>query len=458
MDSDDEANEFIADVEDSHTATGTGTHDGTPRDRGHEGGFPPRPGQGRVTVPEAVQKILTYRRWEDGAAGDKQPGAGGYPTAATEGLGLPPDVRPPADDFTSRLKEFSEDVARQRLAYEQGRNQTAGLEVHTFLDLQAYDLDAYVEKKREDPGSLLMIFMFYSRIFEKLVGKQKGVDVQLFSPVDLNARTLSFRGILAWAQDFKVNPEKLGRRELERVFATVHPGPESPRSCFASKISFHQFLDFIIICSEGSEPMDRSRVDGTRVRTQESRLDKVKRFVSFLNLGNPKKVRLDLHNAYRDVHFWKLSDGADFEKEARACEMRSRPQWDVKPVPAERRVDPTRDKAVRQYMQQFIWMPTSRTWEEFEVPVLDMGSAVYGGDTKLFRVLLTNRRLHLARLKLDVVGCGPLRLPWRDTTLTPGKTKEVLIELAPLECGEWCGHVLVSVSWSGAASGVAMFW
>ena len=28
------------------------------------------------------------------------------------------------------------------------------------------------------------------------------------------------------------------------------------------------------------------------------------------------QVKLALHNAYRDIHFWKLSNGADFEKEA----------------------------------------------------------------------------------------------------------------------------------------------
>lgn len=42
-------------------------------------------------------------------------------------------------------------------------------------------------------------------------------------------------------------------------------------------------------------------------------------------------MKLSLHNAYRDVHFWKLSDGADFEKEARAAEMRSRPHYEVGP-------------------------------------------------------------------------------------------------------------------------------
>ena len=54
-------------------------------------------------------------------------------------------------------------------------------------------------------------------------------------------------------------------------------------------------------------------------------------FFDTYSLYGPGEVKLSLHNAYRDVHFWKLSDGADFEKEARAAEMRSRPHYEAGP-------------------------------------------------------------------------------------------------------------------------------
>jgi len=297
--------------------------------------------------------------------------------------------------------------------------------------------------------------MFYSRIYEKLVGKQRGVDVPLFAPIDFNERLLGFRGLLDWAHDFKICPSRVGRRELERIFVTVHSEPTidgstSPRRKFESKITYNEFLDLLAYCGDAGEPMDRSRLDGSRARTSESRLDKLKRLASFLSLSSAKKVRLALHNAYRDVHFWKLSDGADFEKEARAAEMRSRPQWRVELIPAARRLDPAgADAAACKYLQRFTWLPGEQTWEEFEVPALDMGTSFINGAVKRFRLLLTNRELSLFYVKLEVRSGGPLRLPWQDSALGPGQSIEVLLDVVPVECGEWFGELAVSASWAG---------
>merc|ERR1719326_253979 len=159
--------------------------------------------------------------------------------------------------------------------------------------------------------------------------------------------------------------------------------------------------------------MDRSRVDGSRARVQETRLERVKRLALFLSLPSVKKVRLALHNAYRDIHFWKLSDGADFEKGARASEMGSRPQWRVEPIPPARRLDHDgADASVCKYLVRFTWLPNEQTWEEYEVPVLDMGTSFIGGAVKQFRLTLSNRQLMLGRFRLEVLRGCPLRLPW----------------------------------------------
>jgi hypothetical protein len=299
------------------------------------------------------------------------------------------------------------------------------------------------------------MYMFYSRIYEKLVGKQRGVDVPLFHPIDLSERHLGFRGILDMANDFKLLPLRVGRRELERIFATVHPGledgdAESPRRKFESKITYYEFLDLLALCADAGEPMDRSRVDGSKARAQEGRLERVKRLALYLALPTVKKVRLALHNAYRDVHFWKLSDGADFEKEARASEMRSRPQWRVEPIHPSRRLDREgADAAVCKYLSSFTWLPTQQTWEEYEVPILDMGTSFVNGSVKHFKLTVTNRHLMLGRFKLEVLRGCPLRLPWRDTVLGPGQTIEVLLDFVPLECGEWFGEIAISGEWKG---------
>jgi len=400
------------------------------------------------TVPAAVRKILAYRCLEGGSAEasrtDTSPGGHGVETArhaeAARHHALP-------EEWTDKLREFSEGAARARAGFEEGRSHIAGgLEVRTFLDLQAYDLGDVAEKQRRAPGSAQLMYMFYSRIYEKLVGKQRGVDVPLFAPVDFGERLLGFRGVLDWARDFELCPARVGRRELERLFASVHPGPESPCRRFESKITYPEFLALLTLCCDTGEPMDRSRLDGSCARADETRLDRARRLATYLALPSVKKVRLALHDAYRDVHFWKLSDGADFEKEARAAEMRSRPQWRVEEIAPERMLDPTRDAATIKFMQRFTWLP-EETWEEFEGPFIDMGTSFLGGEPRHFRLLITNRQLALGRVGLAIASCGPLRLPWRDTVLGPGQSTEVFLECVPAECGEWCGMLVASASW-----------
>lgn len=386
-------------------------------------------------VPTAVQQILSYRRQEDSS--DEASRVETFDSCRR-------DSCLPGEDATDLQKDFARVVARLQ---ETATTQSPGLEVRAFLDLQGYNLSHVAEKCQPAPGSTQLMYMFYSRIYEKLIGKQRGVDVPLFAAINLEERTLGFRGILAWAQDFKLLPTRTGRRELERIFATVVAGSDSPRQRFESKISYSQFLDFVALCSDVGEPMDRSKLDGSRAHTNESRLERVRRIAKFLSLPNSKKVKVLLHDAYRDVHFWKLSDGADFEKEARAAEMRSRPQWRVEEVAPERQLDDLRDRAVRKYLEQFTWVPGQNTWEEFEGTFLDMGTHVVGGAAKRFRVVLINRQLSLARLKLEVVQGGPLRLPWRDTQLSPGQTVEVIIDVVPLMVGEWCGQLIATATW-----------
>ncbi|CAE8686211.1 unnamed protein product, partial [Polarella glacialis] len=363
-------------------------------------------------------------------------------------------------DWTPQLQDFSEEV---RLLREQALHRPPQqLEVKTFFDLQAYNLDPYAGKLRKEPGSMQLMYMFYSReagaslkfaqhsvayTMFATVGKQKGVEVPLFAPVNFGDRSLGFRAILDWARDFRVSPARVTRKELERIFVTVHGGSMPALEKFTSKITYTEFVTFVVLCGTAGEPMDRSKVDGSRVREIETRLEQVKRLSTCLFLANSKKVKLGLHDAWRDVHFWKLSDGADFEKEARACEMRSRPQHRVDAIDIPEGCQDT--AAARRYLDQFTWSQKDHLWEEFEAPCLDMGAFVLAGAVKKFRVSITNRGFSLCRLKLDVSSVGPVRLPWRDGTLGPGQSAEVMIEVVPMECGEWRGDIVASASWTG---------
>lgn len=410
-----------------------------------------------VRLSSAVQQILASRRDGDGdpaSGGPQQPGGPGWLR------GLAAAFQPPLHESTDCLREFSE-AAAASCQMQQSHGKT-GLEVKTYLDLQSYDLAGVASKRRNEPGSMQLLYMFYSRIYQKLVGKQRGVDVPLFESIDLSERNLGFRGILELANDFNICPSRVGRRELDRIFVTVHPGLDendehSPRRKFESKITYAEFLEFLALCGDAGEPMDRSKVDGSRARIGEGRLERVKRLAQYMCLPNVKKVKLALHNAYRDVHFWKLSDGADFEKEARAAEMRSRPQWRVEPLQPARRLDKNgADAGVLKYLDHFTWLPNEPTWEEYEAPILDMGTSFIGGKVKHFRLTLTNRQLMLGRVRLEVLKGCPLRLPWRDTVLGPGQSVEVVFDFVPVEYGEWCGTILISGDWKGGNESIAI--
>lgn len=338
------------------------------------------------------------------------------------------------------FQKFSEEV--QRLFEEAGRYKNCELEVKTYFDLQGYNLESFASRAKKQPGSLLMMYMFYSRIFEKLVGKQKGVELALFSPVSFDQRLLGFRAVLEWAKDFKMMPQRVPKRQLERIFVSCHASDLPSHEKIASKITYPEFLMLVAFCGNSGEPMDLSRVDGSLARDVETRLDQVKRLATFLCLKSPKQVKLHLHNAYRDVHFWKLSDGADFEKEARAAEMRARPHYEVGTLEIDSGMP-----AAQKYLERFTWSNPDHIWEEFEAPFLDMGTCSASIRPKRFKLEVYNRGLVLARLQMHLQDVGPLKLPWSDCMLGPGQKVTVPIDITQSEPGEWHGHIRIRGSW-----------
>lgn len=389
--------------------------------------------KGLPPLPPAVQQILLYKRQTDDmhlGSRDRSHSPGAELSRMSQDHGAPQ---------TAKFQDFSNAVQllRERST---GRGELQSVEVKTYLDLQCFDLGGVALRDRKAPGALLLMFMFYSRIYDKLIGKQRGVEVNLFAPINLQARCLGFREILDWAQDFRLSPERITRRELERIYATVHPAPEISAK-FESKINFQEFLQLVAYTADGfaSEPLGRSKIDGS-VDQEASKAERARRLDRYMSLGTPKAVQLALHNAYRDVHFWKLKNEQDFEKEARAAHQRSLPQHRVELLPEGRRIDPEKDSGLN-YLKDFIWLEGDRTWEEFETPSLDFGTSVVGGTVKRFRLVLTNRQLNLVHLELEPVNLGPLRMPWKSTSIASGASLEVFVDFPTLECGEWYGRL-----------------
>lgn len=392
--------------------------------------------QGLPPLPPAVQQILLYRRQGESVDLGSRDMGGEHSTWVQDG-----------EPRTAQFQEFSNAVSLLR-ERKTGRGELQSVEVKTYLDLQCFDVNGVAQRDRKAPGALLLMFMFYGRIYDKLIGKQRGVDVNLYAPINLQARCLGFREILDWAHDFRLSPERITRRELERIFATVHPAPEISAK-FESKINFQEFLHLVVYVADGfaSEPLGRSKIDGS-VDQEANKAERARRLDRYISLSNEKAIRFALHNAYRDVHFWKLKNEQDFEKEARASHMRSLPQWRVELVPECRRIDPGKDSALN-YLKDFIWLEGDRTWEEFETPSLDLGTSFVGGPVKRFKAVFTNRQLNLVHLELEPINLGALRMPWKETSLASGKEIEVFVDFPTIECGEWSGYLELRVRGSG---------
>lgn len=133
-------------------------------------------------------------------------------------------------------------------------------------------------------------------------------------------------------------------------------------------------------------------------------------------------------------------------------QLRSIPKFDVAPLRPSGDEQVAREAVVCKYLHHFTWLPNKRTWEEFEGVFLDMGTSVVGGAVKRFSAKISNRGLSMAHVTLGTQRGGPLRPSWNQATLSPGQSAEVILEFVPVECGEWCGELVVSASWCGKAS------
>jgi len=105
----------------------------------------------------AVQQILAYKRQEESTEVGTEAGA-------LAALGA--DVRPSCEEWTSRLREFSEAVTRLRSEQDpRGEQQPkGGLEVRTYLDLQGYNLEAVADKRRKAPHHTVDVHVLLSHL------------------------------------------------------------------------------------------------------------------------------------------------------------------------------------------------------------------------------------------------------------------------------------------------------
>ncbi|CAD7962916.1 unnamed protein product [Amoebophrya sp. A120] len=345
-------------------------------------------------------------------------------------------------------------------------------EVKTFFDLRDYDLGDVQENRHERPaGSLRSIYLFYARLYEKLIAKQNGSDVAFFGPayfeefndesvfptrIDVaDTRALTMREILDFSADFGLRPHRVGIRDLEQCYmAAYRNGASDQHTAFETSpgLTYHEFLQFLVFLADVLD--QNAAKDKLCMRSPWlGRLQRTKRFAAQLQLSNVKKVRTNLVDIWRRTHYWKLDDpDTDLKKVAKILAQNCIPKTRIKPLfkdDASRQGSSPDDVAsCTNYLEKFTWSGDGPTWEAFPLPYLDMGVSKVG-ERKSFKIALTNKATHLLTLKVNpenLDGCA-VRLPVGEdlsrTGLPMGASTNLLVEPWPTGAGEFFGHLSV---------------
>uniref|UniRef100_A0A0G4GK01 Uncharacterized protein n=1 Tax=Chromera velia CCMP2878 TaxID=1169474 RepID=A0A0G4GK01_9ALVE len=333
-----------------------------------------------------------------------------------------------ADQYKSQLfDQFSRRVENLRR-----HKCNSALKLTTYFDLASFDFKHIRGKVRTSSGagSVLLVWLFYSRLYEKMLAQmsEKPLD-PFFAPLSLDPteRRWGFREVLDFAADFNLKRPSLllTRHTLERVWETLLPAiiPKEEQEALSSldgtpgtfnpfhfKINFDEFIDFLIVCAESNW------------------------------------TRGALLDAWRDRHFWRASQHTDNPQELpRRAFALAQPRKKVAKLSPT--VLPQKLKEVKlreQIHGKFVWMERRELWESYEGPWVDMGIQELG-TMRQFRLDITNARLHRLWLQTSVEDCEAVRVASRTEPLAPGTRATVAIFAEPRQCGEWSGSIALDV-------------
>ncbi|CEM33702.1 unnamed protein product [Vitrella brassicaformis CCMP3155] len=318
------------------------------------------------------------------------------------------------------------------------------LRVKTFFDLSSFDFKNIMQKEQfqSQPGSLLLIWMFYSRLYTKLIEEALGhASGTFFAPIDLDERHVCFREILDFARDFDMFGPSVGltKVQLERAWQTIAPVlPEYENHRFKAKVTFDEFVDYLTVL--GDVAMSHPRWNLQHYK----RSARVLMFFKQLGLYNVKAVKARLLDAYRDTHIhrFKAFPFNPLEMPKRAF-LLAMPKGVVLMVPEEKRLNVLRDDALKRFIERrFVWLDQRTIWEAFEGPWIDMGVQQWNV-RKSYRMDITNLNFHSCYLNVSVEHCDPVRVTYKTTPLPPGATVQVMVDSEPTCCGEWLGFISI---------------
>lgn len=223
------------------------------------------------------------------------------------------------------------------------------------------------EKVYDVPGTLQLVFMFYSRLYKVLkdieelviLRGEAGADssVKFADPIDLETPSLTLRELHEFCIDFELCPKFVSRLQVEQAYQTVHPEPELAKKNEIG-LSCAQFTDFLLLLA--IEIYKPKRL-ADPVMSAEQR---VKTLASYLKLHRWTALKSHLYDSFRDHHLQKYDELSDFDLVARRKDLLSRAKKLHPRLEKEFELvaATTEGAGLRKFLRRFLWLNTEREW------------------------------------------------------------------------------------------------
>jgi hypothetical protein len=281
---------------------------------------------------------------------------------------------------------------------------------------------------------MMLLFMFYARLFEKLRSRVRAVEkVNFWDVIDTESPAIGFSEALDFTIDFGLG-DFVSKHTMQRIWRTVvkHPNQDV---CFKARINLDQFEELLVVLAD--------QLYHAPKWTLVTRERRVKRIIAVLGVESPRAIKAKLFDGYRDNHLSKYDELHDFEEVYHRHVLKTLPSTPVIPLPVERRVRFLEDTQLLQMLKKLEWMDPNKQWEGYPMPFIDMGVMALGGSRE-FRVDILNQRYHMLELNFSLDGMDPVEVSFHQKAIPSGAKQEVTLTPKPTMCGEWTGFLDVS--------------
>jgi hypothetical protein len=297
-----------------------------------------------------------------------------------------------------------------------------------FCNIQRFNLKHITSSVTLKPyNSIMLLLAFYSRVYARLqLAEELGTHVKarnrvggFFDPLqDPEGPLLGIREILAFCEDFEV---VLSRRKLQRLWLSMHGD-------WAKKIGLREFMQLLCVISD------------LCFDNEETKLQKVQRFVRQYGLLDFRILRSKLFDIYRDKYIYMYSEYENFTSILKCIDVKSVPSSQIEPlkIPGIE----TYSQGLK-YLETLIYVNPDAIWEKYEnASALDFGILKTHAKHE-YKIEILNACHFLLALDVEVdsvCGIDPLEIIWNGfKRLSPGNSLTLRISIDTELVTSWFG-------------------